>query len=56
MRSLLTRFLRDQAGATAVEYGLLVALICFALIEGLSMFTSSVGQAFNVAANNLASH
>jgi pilus assembly protein Flp/PilA len=53
MRGLILRFLRDQAGATVVEYGLIVALICFALIEGLSMFTSSVGQAFNTVSNNL---
>jgi pilus assembly protein Flp/PilA len=53
MRSLLSRFLRDQAGATAMEYGLIVALICLALIEGLSLFTSNLGVAFNAVSNGL---
>ena len=33
MKTILTRFLQDKSGATAVEYGLIVALIA-AIIVG----------------------
>ena len=32
MKNLATRFLADQSGATAVEYGLLAALIVLAMV------------------------
>ena len=32
MRNLLTRFLKDQTGATAIEYGLIAAGIAVAII------------------------
>ena len=32
MRTLLHRFLRDQSGATAIEYGLIAAGISVAII------------------------
>ncbi len=56
MRALISRFLRDQAGVTAVEYGLLVACICIALIEGLTMFQSSFTSALNTLSTTIASH
>ena len=42
MPKLLRSFLADRAGATAVEYGLLTALIGAALISGLSSFGGSM--------------
>lgn len=56
MRDLMSRFLRDQAGVTAVEYGLLIACICVALIQGLTMFSSSLNGAFNTISGGLTSH
>jgi pilus assembly protein Flp/PilA len=38
LRALLTRFLRDQSGATAVEYGLLLASIFLAIIGAVTLF------------------
>jgi pilus assembly protein Flp/PilA len=56
MRALMSRFLRDQTGVTAVEYGLLVACICVALIQGLSMFQSSFATALNTLSSAIGSH
>ena len=40
---IFSRFLRDDAGATAVEYGLLVGLIAVAIMGGLvAVATSTV--------------
>ncbi len=33
--------LRDQSGATAIEYGLILALIAMAMITGLQSFADS---------------
>jgi pilus assembly protein Flp/PilA len=40
MKTVLQRFLNDENGATAIEYGLIVAVLSLAIIAG-------IGQAFN---------
>ncbi|HWL47484.1 MAG TPA: Flp family type IVb pilin [Sphingomonadaceae bacterium] len=35
------RLIRDRRGATAIEYGLILALIALALVSGLSALGSS---------------
>ena len=51
----MTRFaklIRDQKGATAVEYGLIVALIVLAMMAGLSQFAGTTIRMWNdIAAN-----
>ncbi|HUZ14223.1 MAG TPA: Flp family type IVb pilin [Caulobacteraceae bacterium] len=44
---------RDEAGATAVEYGLIVACIFLAIIGGLSMFASSETTMYNNMSNTI---
>jgi len=46
-------FLADDAGATAVEYGLIAAIICTALVSGLGFFTGALQNVFNVINNNM---
>ncbi|MGG7580976.1 Flp family type IVb pilin [Rhizobium sp. Nf11,1] len=46
-------FLGDDIGATAVEYGLIAAIICTALVSGLGIFTGSLQNVFNVVSNNI---
>jgi len=46
----LSRFSRDENGATAVEYALIVGLIAVAIIVALTLFGSSVKIAFSQAA------
>lgn len=46
IRVLLNRFRRNDDGATAMEYGLLVGLIAIALMLGLSQFYTSLDKTF----------
>lgn len=39
---MLRRFLMDESGATAIEYGLVAAMICVAILGGLTSFGSGV--------------
>jgi pilus assembly protein Flp/PilA len=41
---------RDERGATAVEYGLMVALIAIAIIGGVTFFGLAVTDLFSVPA------
>jgi pilus assembly protein Flp/PilA len=43
MINLFSRFVRDESGATAIEYGLIAALIAVVIITGLTQ----VGTALN---------
>jgi pilus assembly protein Flp/PilA len=41
------RLMRDEAGATAIEYGLIAALIAVAAIAGFTAVGSSLSSTFN---------
>ena len=43
IRTTLRRLLADQGGATAIEYGLIVALIAVAAIGGISALGGGAG-------------
>ncbi|WP_279479025.1 Flp family type IVb pilin [Aureimonas sp. SK2] len=45
---MIRRFLFDRSASTAIEYGLIGALIGIAILAGLSGTTSSVGGSFQV--------
>jgi pilus assembly protein Flp/PilA len=47
MARTLLRLLRDENGATAIEYGLIAALIAVALISAFVAFGSGLGNMFN---------
>jgi len=42
----IKKFFKDEEGATAVEYGLIVALIAVAIIAGATLFGSALGSLF----------
>ncbi len=46
-REKLCRIIRDQSGATAIEYGLLAGLVSAAAIGVLTQFGVSLGSVFN---------
>lgn len=50
MRTLLSRFGRDESGATAIEYGLIAALIALAIMVG----AGQLGNALNNKFKNIA--
>ena len=49
----LINFFKDEEGATAVEYGLLVALIAVVIIAAVTTLGGKVNNAFNKVAGNL---
>ena len=46
MTKLFARFMKDESGATAIEYGLIAALISVALIAGATALGSSLDATF----------
>ena len=51
MSKLFARFVKDESGATAIEYGLIAALIALAIMVG----AGSLGNALNSKFNDIAS-
>ncbi len=51
--SKLVKIFLNSKGATAIEYGLIAALIAVAAIGAMSRIGSSLGTTFNNAANAL---
>ena len=46
VRHLVSRFVRDERGATMLEYGLLVGLVAVVAIAGLTLFGGSLNTMF----------
>ena len=44
---------RDEQGATAIEYGLIAALIAVALIASLNALSGAIGGTFNSVGANM---
>jgi pilus assembly protein Flp/PilA len=47
MSKFVTRFLKDESGATAIEYGLIAALIAAVLIAALTAIGTSLNDKFH---------
>jgi pilus assembly protein Flp/PilA len=54
MTSLLNRFVKDESGATAIEYGLIAALIAVVIITALRAIGTNLNTAFTTIGSNLA--
>ena len=50
---LFRQFLRSRDGATAIEYGLIAALIGVSIIVGAGSVGNSIGELFNGVGNEL---
>jgi len=46
-------FLRDEEGASAIEYALLVGLIAMAIVAGATLLGKGIGNMFTNAAGSL---
>ena len=46
MTKIFARFLKDESGATAIEYGLIAALISVAIIAGASTLGTQLSTTF----------
>jgi pilus assembly protein Flp/PilA len=53
VRVRLTAMARTERGASAVEYGLLVALIAIAIIVGITALSGSLNGIFNKTSGSL---
>ena len=53
MTMLLSRLLRDESGATAIEYGLIAALISVVIITAVTLVGSKLSGVFNNIATAL---
>jgi pilus assembly protein Flp/PilA len=53
MTKLFARFLKDESGATAIEYGLIAALISVALIAGATTLGTALNNQFIKLAGKL---
>jgi pilus assembly protein Flp/PilA len=53
MRKIFGYLLRDESGATAIEYGLIAALIAVAIIAGATSVGTSLGTTFSNVATDL---
>ena len=49
----INKLLRDEAGATAIEYGLIAALIAVALITALTSLGTSLSNTFGAVSSEL---
>jgi pilus assembly protein Flp/PilA len=55
MTKFVTRFAKDESGATAIEYGLIVALIAVVIITAVSTLGNKLNNAFTKINNGLSS-
>lgn len=53
MTKIFARFMKDESGATAIEYGLIAALISVALITGATTLGKSLNTQFDEISKNL---
>ena len=50
---LIQRFIRDESGATAIEYGLIAALIAVTIIAAVTLIGSRLDTTFSEVGNVL---
>jgi pilus assembly protein Flp/PilA len=53
VKDLLKRFLADEAGATAIEYGMILALMFLVILGAVQAFANSGTGVFNLAMGKL---
>ena len=53
MQNIIRELLKDESGATAIEYGLIAALVSVAAIAALTAMGSSLEQMFNKVSGEL---
>lgn len=51
MSKIFARFVKDESGATAIEYGLIAALIALAIMVGAGQLGNALDAKFTKIAN-----
>jgi pilus assembly protein Flp/PilA len=53
MKNLVSRFVKDESGATAIEYGLIAAGIAIAIITAVKGVGTALNSTFNSVSTKL---
>jgi pilus assembly protein Flp/PilA len=53
MKNIVARFVKDESGATAIEYGLIAALIAVGIIVAARALGSQIADTFNAVTTNM---
>ena len=53
MNNLFARFVRDESGATAIEYGLIAALIAVVIIGAVTAVGTKLSMTFTTVSTSL---
>ncbi len=53
MKNLVSRFVKDESGATAIEYGLIAAGIAIAIITAVNGVGTALSGKFTTISNSL---
>ena len=53
MYAILSRFARDDSGATAIEYGLIAGLIAVVIVTAVTTVGTKLTNSFNKVGNSL---
>jgi pilus assembly protein Flp/PilA len=53
MRTFITKLVQDEAGVTAIEYGLIAALIAIAAISMMALVGTNLTSTFSTVASKL---
>ena len=53
MKTLFARFVKDESGATAIEYGLIASLIAVAAITAMTTVGTKLGTTFGNVSGKL---
>ncbi|MBR1222102.1 Flp family type IVb pilin [Bradyrhizobium sp. U87765 SZCCT0131] len=53
MKNLIARFVKDESGATAIEYGLIAAGISLAIIAAVNSLGTTLSGKFNTIATSI---
>ncbi|WP_425907554.1 Flp family type IVb pilin [Nitrobacter sp. TKz-YC02] len=53
MKSLFSRFLKDESGATAIEYGLIAAGIAVVIIAAVNALGTKLNTTFTNVTSNM---
>jgi len=54
MKTTIHRFLQDQSGVTAIEYGLIASLVGVAIIVGAAFLGTTLNGVFQLVADKMA--
>jgi pilus assembly protein Flp/PilA len=54
MQNLIARFVKDESGATAIEYGLIAALIAVGIITAATALGDQISATFGLVTSEMA--